>query len=89
MSSARDVRAMVASIEKTMQCARSVRGPDVEVERREKARADLEDDVADASALLRIAARTGVDSSRLSGKLEAAKKLLAKLFDAPGNNNIY
>ena len=75
MSSSRDVRAMVASIEKSMQQLRSLRGSDVDVERRRKALSDLEEDVTDATALLRVTLRSGVDSSRLSGKLDAAKKL--------------
>ena len=78
MPSARDIRAMVSSLEKTMHQVRSSRGANSDVEAREKAHAALEEDVADAAALLRVAERMGVDSSRLSGKVEAAKKLLGK-----------
>ena len=84
---------MVASLEKTMQQLRSCRGADVSAESRVKTRRDLEEDVADAAALLRVATRSGVDSSRLSGKLEAARKLLGKesqlaVDNAPGNGSV-
>ena len=78
MSSARDIRAMVASLEKNMHVVRSTRGANRDVEAQKKARDDLEEDVTDATAVLRMARRSGVDPSRLVGKVEAAQKLLGK-----------
>jgi len=84
MSSSRDIRAMIASLEKSMQQIRSCRGPEVDVERRRKARSDLEEDVIDATGVLRMAKRSGVDSSRLAEKVEAARKLMEKEDSAAG-----
>ena len=78
MSSARDVRAMISSLEKTMHRLRSSRGADIDVETRKKSREDLYEDIADATALLRTAKRTGIDATRLIGKVDAAQKLLGK-----------
>ena len=61
-----------------MHAVRSARGADHNVEARKKARADLDEDIDDATALLRTAKRSGVDASRLVGKVEAAQKLLGK-----------
>ena len=69
---------MVSSLDKVMHQVRSARGADCDVEARKKARAALDEDIADATALLRVAKRTGVDSTRLSEKLEAARKLMGK-----------
>ena len=94
MSSARDIRAMISSLDKSMHQVRSARGADGNVEAREKARAALDEDIADATALLRTARRSGVDASRLIGKIEAAEKLLKKehhsIEDASsGNDSVY
>ena len=78
MTSARDVRAMVSSIDRCMHVVRSARGADVDVEARKKSREALEEDIADATALLRTARRTGIDATRLIGKIDAAQKLLGK-----------
>ena len=79
MTSARDIRAMVASLDKNMQQVRSARGADRDVEARKKMRADLEEDIADAAAgVLRMSKRSGVDSTRLSEKMIAAKAPLKK-----------
>ena len=85
MSSARDIRAMVASIEKTMQQLRSARGADRDVDARKKAYADLEEDLADAAGALRMSKRSGVDSTRLSEKIIAAKALLTKFNPLSGS----
>merc|ERR1712015_328773 len=69
---------MVSSIDRCMQVLRGARGADVDVETRGKARDALVEDVDDASAMLRTAKRSGVDASRLVGKIEAAQKLLGK-----------
>jgi len=61
-----------------MHVLRSARGADVDVETREKSRAALAEDIDDATALLRTARRSGVDASRLVGKIDAAQKLLGK-----------
>ena len=68
----------MASLEKSMHQVRSARGADRNVDARKKARAALDEDVADATAVVRMARRTGDDSSRLIGKVDAAKKLLGK-----------
>lgn len=90
MTSARDVRAMVSSIDRCMHVVRSARGADVDVETRKKSREDLEEDIADATAVLRMARRSGVDVSRLVGKVDAAQKLLGKddliVVDSLSNN---
>ena len=78
MTSARDLRAMVASLERCMHRVRSARGAGCDAESRSKARSSLEEDVADASGLLRVAKRTGLDTSRLTDKLDAAQKLLGQ-----------
>ena len=49
---------------------------DIGVEVRKNVRAELEEDVADAKALLRMAKRSGMESSRLSEKIDAARLLL-------------
>ena len=85
MSSARDIRAMVASIEKTMQQLRSTRGAGRDVEARKKAYTDLEEDLADAAGALRMSKRSGVDSTRLSEKIIAAKALLTKFNPLSGS----
>ena len=78
MTSARDIRAMVSSIDRCMQVLRGARGADVDVEARKKSRDALVEDIDDATALLRTAKRSGVDASRLVGKIETAQKLLGK-----------
>ena len=75
MSSARDIRAMISSLEKTMHVVRSDRGADVDVETRKKSREALVEDIDDATALLRTAKRSGVDASRLIGKVEVRSSL--------------
>merc|ERR1712015_199340 len=67
---------MVSSIDRCMHVMRSARGADVEA--RKKSREALEEDIADATALLRTARRTGIDATRLIGKVDAAQKLLGK-----------
>ena len=69
---------MISSLEKTMHRLRSSRGADIDVETRKKSREDLYEDIADATALLRTAKRTGIDATRLIGKVDAAQKLLGK-----------
>ena len=54
MMLARDVRAMVSSLDKNIPQVRSARGPSCDNEIRRKARAELEEDVADAAALLQV-----------------------------------
>ena len=70
---------MISSLDKTMHVVRSARGADRNDEAREKARADLDEDVTDATAVLRMAKRSGVDSSRLVGKVEAAQSCSVKM----------
>ena len=85
---------MISSLDKSMHQVRSARGADGNVEAREKARAALDEDIADATALLRTARRSGVNASRLIGKIEATEKLLKKehhsIEDASsGNDSVY
>ena len=81
---------MISSLEKTMHQVRSSRGADVDVETRKESREALDEDIDDATALLRTAKRSGVDASRLIGKVEAAQKLLGKdslvVVDSLSNN---
>ena len=66
MTTARDIRAMSASVEKSMQRVRSSRGAEIDADDRKKVREDLVEDVTDANALIRVAKRTKVDHTRLS-----------------------
>ena len=84
MTSSRDLRAMVAGLERAMQCLRSANGSKV-VEEIKKARAALENEVADAEAAQRLATRAGVDASRLSEKIIAARTLLKKSGSISGD----
>ena len=84
MTSSRDLRAMVAGLERAMQCLRSAKGSKI-VEEIKKARAALENEVADAKAMQRLATRSGTDNSRLSEKIIAAGTLLKKCESSSGD----
>ena len=87
MTTARDLRAMVAGIERAMQSFRSARGAGSSVELA-KACAGLEKEVIDAKAMTILAKRSGVDAIRLEGKIIAAKKLLDGTASATGNDDV-
>ena len=70
MKSARDIRAMISSLEKSMHRVRSSRGADVDVETRKKSWEALDEDIDHATDLLRMAKRLGLDSSRLIGMIK-------------------
>ena len=74
MSSAREVRAMVASMERAMQQLRSLENEG----ERKKSRTNLEEDVTDARAMVKVAKHLGVDVARLGKKIAAAKGFLKK-----------
>ena len=88
MTSARDIRAMVSSIDRNMHQVRSNRGADVNVDAQKKSLESLVEDIADAAAMLRMAKRSGVDATRLIEKIEVAKKLLNKESSQSGNDRV-
>ena len=85
MTTARDIRAMVTSLEKAMQTSRSAKGAGNAVDF-QASLSKLEKEVGDARAMTTLARRTGVDAVRLESKIVAAKSLSDKLKSGSCNS---